>query len=388
MNRLLDRETLTQLLKHRDGPCLSLYQPTHRSFPERQQDPIRFKQLVKQLEESLKQQGHAEQARSLLEPFHALIDNNDFWNHNLDGLAAFAAKDYFQVYRLQRSVPEMAVANARMHLKPLVRIAQSTDRFQILCLSRDSVRLFEGNRDALDEVHLHEAVPKTLADALGGDLTEKGQSGFPQGYSRASERGDPMQVEAGGSGKQAEIDRDRDRYFREVDRAIIEHHSRASGLPLILAALPEQQPHFRRISHNENLLPEGIEIGQSTLSLQELREKSWMVMQPRYLKRLGGLLDQFGASHGQGLASDQLEDIGQATRQGRVATLLVEAERQIPGHVDRNDGTATAANEDEVNTPDLLDELTIWTLEQGGDVVVVPTERMPTGTGAAAIYRF
>ena len=113
-----------------------------------------------------------------------------------------------------------------------------------------------------------------------------------------------------------------------------------------------------------------------------------MVMQPRYLKRLEGLLDQFGASHGQGLASDQLEDIGQATRQGRVATLLVEAERQIPGHVDRNDGTATAANEDEVNTPDLLDELTIWTLEQGGDVVVVPTERMPTGTGAAAIYRF
>jgi len=244
MNRLLDRETLTQLLKRRDGPCLSLYQPTHRSFPERQQDPIRFKQLVKQLEESLKQQGHAEQARSLLEPFHALIDNNDFWNHNLDGLAAFAAKDYFQVYRLQRSVPEMAVANARMHLKPLVRIAQSADRFQILCLSRDSVRLFEGNRDALDEVYLHEAVPKTLADALGGDLTEKGQSGFPQGYSRASERGDPMQVEAGGSGKQAEIDRDRDRYFREVDRAIIEHHSRASGLPLILAALPEQQPHF------------------------------------------------------------------------------------------------------------------------------------------------
>ena len=53
------------------------------------------------------------------------------------------------VYRLQRSVPEMAVANARMHLKPLVRIAQSADRFQILCLSRDSVRLFEGNRDAL-----------------------------------------------------------------------------------------------------------------------------------------------------------------------------------------------------------------------------------------------
>ncbi|MCQ4301897.1 hypothetical protein NAV11_18450 [Pseudomonas songnenensis] len=388
MNRLLDRETLTNLLARRDGPCLSVYQPTHRSFPERQQDPIRFRHLVRQLEDTLKQQGYAEQASALLEPFYALIDNNDFWNHNLDGLAAFGAKDYFQIYRLQRSVPEMAVANSRMHLKPLMRIAQSADRFQILCLSRDSVRLFEGNRDALDEVRLHEAVPKTLADALGSDLTEKGQSGFPQGYSRASERGDPMQVEAGGSGKQAEIDRDRDRYFREVDRTILEHHSKPSGLPLILAALPEQQPHFRRLSHNPNLLPEGIEMGLHALSIEELRSKSWMVMQPRYLKRLEGLLNQFGASHGQGLASDHLEDIGQATRQGRVATLLVEAERQIPGHVDKNDGTATPASEDDVNTPDLLDELTIWTLEQGGEVVVVPTERMPTGTGAAAIYRF
>lgn len=388
MNRLLDRETLTNLLARRDGPCLSVYQPTHRSFPERQQDPIRFKHLVRQLEDALKQQGHTEQASALLEPFYALIDDNDFWNHNLDGLAAFGAKDYFQIYRLQRSVPEMAVANSRMHLKPLMRIAQSADRFQILCLSRDSVRLFEGNRDALDEVRLHEAVPKTLADALGSDLTEKGQSGFPQGYSRASERGDPMQVEAGGSGKQAEIDRDRDRYFREVDRTILEHHSKPSGLPLILAALPEQQPHFRRLSHNPNLLPEGIEMGLHALSIEELRSKSWMVMQPRYLKRLEGLLNQFGASHGQGLASDHLEDIGQATRQGRVATLLVEAERQIPGHVDKNDGTATPASEDDVNTPDLLDELTIWTLEQGGEVVVVPTERMPTGTGAAAIYRF
>ncbi|MCQ3971742.1 baeRF3 domain-containing protein, partial [Klebsiella pneumoniae] len=92
--------------------------------------------------------------------------------------------------------------------------------------------------------------------------------------------------------------RDRDRYFREVDRAITEHHSRPSGLPLILAALPEQQSHFRRLSHNDCLLPEGIETGQNALSVNELREKSWMVMQPRYLKRLEGLLNQFGASHG------------------------------------------------------------------------------------------
>lgn len=388
MNRLLDRETMSQLLAKRDAPCLSLYQPTHRSFPERQQDPIRFKHLVRQLEDSLKQQGRADQAKSLLKPFHDLIDDPDFWNANRDGLAVFGANDYFEVFRLQRSVPELAVANDRMHLKPLLRIAQSADRYQILAVTLDSVRLFEGNRDSIDEVHLNAGVPKTLEEALGRELTEKGQTGFPQDFGRASERGDPMQVESGGAGRQDEIDRDRDRFFREVDRAIREHHSRKSKLPLILAALPEHQFHFRKQSHNDFLLPEGIENDASMLSHDELRQKSWLVMQPRYIKRLEGFIDQYGESHGQGLATDQLERIGQATLEGRVATLLVEAERQIPGVADKQQGKAIPVEDDSATTPDLLDELTIWTMEQGGEVISVPTERMPTNSGAAAIYRY
>jgi hypothetical protein len=35
------------------------------------------------------------------------------------------------------------------------------------------------------------------------------------------------------------VDSDAQRFFRAVDQAILEHHSRTSGLPLILASLPE-----------------------------------------------------------------------------------------------------------------------------------------------------
>ena len=136
------------------------------------------------------------------------------------------------------------------------------------------------------------------------------------------------------------------------------------------------------------MLSEGIESDASLLSHDELRQKSWMVVQPRYIKRLEGFINQYGVSHGQGLATDQLEQIGQATLEGRVATLLVEAERQIPGVVDKQQGKAVAVEDDTATTSDLLDELTIWTLEQGGEVIAVPTERMPTQSGAAAIYRY
>jgi hypothetical protein len=37
---------------------------------------------------------------------------------------------------------------------------------------------------------------------------------------------------------------------------------------------------------------------------------------------------------------------------------------------------------------DLLDDLGEHTVKTGGEVVIVPAERMPTDTGIAAIYRF
>lgn len=41
------------LLQERNGPCLSLFQPTHRQHPDNVQDVLRFRNLVKHLAASL-----------------------------------------------------------------------------------------------------------------------------------------------------------------------------------------------------------------------------------------------------------------------------------------------------------------------------------------------
>lgn len=390
MAALLTRESLRQLLTDSATPCLSLFQPTHRTFPEREQDPIRFKALIRQLEGLLRERKDITEAlvEELLKPLRTLAQAQEFWNHSLDGLAAFSAPGHFQVFHLQRRVPELAVVNDRPSIRPLVRIVQSADRYQILCLTLERVRLYEGNRDGISRVPLAEGVPETLEAALGSELTEKGQSGLPQGYGRASERAGSMHAESGGSGKQDEINSDRERFFRLLDKAILEHHSRPTELPLLLAALPDNQAMFRALSRNEFLLPEGIPLDPGLLNDQQLRDKSWQVMQPRYLKRLEGLVGQFQALANRGQSSDQLNLIAQATREGRVATLLVEADRNIPGHADRSAGQALEVDSEQSNCADLLEELASWTIQQGGEVVVVPQERMPTRSGAAAIYRY
>ena len=71
---------------------------------------------------------------------------------------------------------------------------------------------------------------------------------------------------------------------------MLEHHSRPSGLPLILAALLEHQNLFRQIAQNPFLLADGIDIHPDVLRADALRERAWRVVKPQYLARAAKLM--------------------------------------------------------------------------------------------------
>lgn len=73
---------------------------------------------------------------------------------------------------------------------------------------------------------------------------------------------------------------------------------------------------------------------------------------------------------------------------GRVATLLIEAESHVAGKIDWTSGRITLGELTHPEIDDLLDDLGELVLNKGGQVVIVPAERMPARTGLAAIYRF
>ena len=119
-----------------------------------------------------------------------------------------------------------------------------------------------------------------------------------------------------------------------------------------------------------------------------LRERAWQLVQPYYLARLTGLLDAYGAAAAKGQGSDALGEIAKAAVEGRVATLLIEADRIIPGQINTATGKVAAGQLDDPEVDDVLDDLGELVLKAGGEVVMVPAERMPTTTGAAAVYRY
>ncbi|HSO88108.1 MAG TPA: hypothetical protein VLQ91_16270 [Draconibacterium sp.] len=382
---LLTKELIQELLSVDQAPCLSLYMPTHQKHPENSQDIILFKNLVRQMEESLLQKYSAGEVQKHLEPVKALVDNNDIWNHTLNGLAVFSAEGIFKVVRLHKSVEELAVVADSFHTKPLRQYLQSLDHFHVLGLTLHDIRLFEGNRHSLTEVELTADTPKTITEALGDELTEKHST--VDSYGGIGGESSPMHH--GQGGKKDETEKDAERFFRVVANTIYEHFSKPSGWPLILAALPEHHNLFQKVNKNPLLLSKGIAINPSSVSPDKLAIMAWEIMEPEYNVKLDNLVARFEQARANGKGSDDYKEVAVAAVGGRVDTLLVEANRIIAVRV-TNLVTGNTQKKDLSNpkVDDLLDDMGELVIKMGGQVMVLPTDKMPSEKGLAAIFRY
>lgn len=376
----LTQDLPTVLLGDHEPPCLSLYQTTHRQHPENVQDPIRYRNLVKAMEEELRKKYQSSDISALLRPFHALAEDQAFWNHTTSGLAVLGGTNLFRVYRLARPVADLAVVADTFHIKPLLRIVQSADGYLVLGLSQDAFSLYEGNRDELYKVQPIEGVPDTADELLRRqkDDREGAHRAYgPMGVVTAAHHGTDV--------KQDAQDRDTERFFRAVDQAVLEHYSEQR---LILAALPQHHHLFRSVSRNSNLMAEAIDTHPDALSIDALRDRAWQLVLPHYLKRLASFVEEFGAARSSGRGADDLESIAEAAIAGRVETLLIEADRLVPGRIDAASGLIATGDLTDPDVGDVLDDLGEYVIRSGGEVIIVPAQQMPTRSGAAAIYRF
>jgi len=382
---LLNTELIQELLALTQAPFLSLYMPTHKVHPQNLQDITRFKNLVGELKDSLLQKYSAEETKKILEPFEVLGADTDFWNHTSDGLAVLSSPEVFKALRIPVTVEELAVAADSFHTKPLRQYLQSVDHFHVLGLSLNEIRLYEGTRHTLVEVEFTPGAPVTMTDALGEELTDKHTT-------VASYGGAGIQTSAmhhGHGGKKEEGDKDAERFFRVVATYIYEKYSKPTGWPLILAALPEHHSLFQKVSKNLLLVPEGIKINPSAVSADKLIKLAWEILEPVYESKIKKLTDKYEQAKANGKGSDNIREVSVAAVEGKIDTILIEADRMIAIRI-TNPVTGNTQKKDLTNpkVDDLLDDMGELVIKMGGSVIVLPTDKMPSETGLAAIYRY
>ncbi len=365
-----------------EGPLISLYQPTHRSFPDNKQDPIVFKNLIREIENSLKQTDNIDSIDSIMKPLYELKEDKFFWNNTSDGIAVLASQNKCIVYNLQNPVKELAVVANSFHIKPLIKAFQSTEDYQLLGLSRENFSLYQGNRNGFEEIMIDQDTPRTMKEVLGDQLSDSYLS-----HGSYAGAGGPTMYHGHGDVKQ-EIDKDTEKYFRYVDSYVYENYSKPSKLPLILVSLSEYHSEFKRFSNNPYLLEEGISKSIESLNLDEIQERAQIIIEAINMEKMQKMIESYKKAEAELLGSADLWQVAKAAYESRVETILIEEDKIVPGKIDDKTGIIKFGNIDSPDYDDILDDLAELVLSCGGTVFVLPKDKMPSCTGIAAIYRY
>src|SRR5512140_3948861 len=231
---ILSRDDLRSLIDKQNGPCVSIFMPTHRAGRQVQQDPIRFKNLIRRAEEQLREQGvRSTDASALLKPTYKLLEDNEFWRHQSNGLAVFVANGELRYYRLPVDTQEMAIVVDRFHVNPLLTLLSGDGQYYILAISLNKVRLLKGSHYSVKEVKLR-GIPGSLAEALSYDLPQKMIHYHSAGHSKGISRRDGWLYGSGPEdpdAKEAIL-----RYFQQLDDGVYEV-LKEEHAPLVLAGV-------------------------------------------------------------------------------------------------------------------------------------------------------
>ena len=422
----LSAEQIRPFFEPAATPCLSLYLPTHRNVPENAVDQLAYRHLVEALELALGMSHPRDEIERLLRPFHLLASDRDFWEHTRDGLAILAADGEATGFLLQRPVKPLAMVRGGFHLLPLVRLVASLERFTILALTSREAAVYEATAwhdvaagPAAHDVTIGPLDPFPLRESPAAGVGEAREQ--PEATERL-ERGEVVEqivrephrvyretgprglagtrvIHGGAGSKQDDIDKDTEIFLRHVDAVVEGRVSRPTGLPLLLVAAGPLAATFRGLSQNPSLLDEHVPLDPHLMSREDLAAAVAPVFAAAHARRVAREITAFHQARDRDLAGEDLPAIAAAAVAGRVATLLLDADRFVPGSFDRATGRidtdgeppgdpSRSGDQPASRTEDVLGSLAETVLLHGGDIVSLAGTAMPCPTGAAAIYRY
>ena len=376
---LFSQKNLRELGAHRQAPCISFFMPTTRGVGH--EDKIRWKNLVKEAEQQLTAGGwRGPEVKSLLGPARELLDNAPFWLNVSRGVAMFLSPELARSFRLPQAFDEQVIVADHFQVKPLLPLLTGDGRFYLLALSQKNVRLLLGTRQTLEEVNL-QGVPTSFDEALRYDEIEVSRTvhTHPAAGGRAREaiaHGHGVGID---SSKEGLLE-----FCQRVDRGL--QPLLRQEAPLVLAGVDYLLAIFRQANTYAHLMPQDIPGHPDRLSLPELRERAWLLVQPYFTQARDEALALYQRLVGTEHTGDDLAKIVVAARQGKIQFLLVAPDREKWGRLDSIEQDVEIHEQRAPGDEDLVNLAAVLTLSHKGTVYAVQPTQLPERVDLAAIF--
>jgi len=375
---MVTEKMIKKLIRKNGQRKVTITLPTEKIGESRQQNPIRFKNLLSSASEQLMQRGMKEhEAAAYLKPARELLGQPLFWSNMEHGMVVFIADDYFEVFKLPYEIKEMVYVNQNFRITPLLPMIGTNGSFCVLAISQENVRLLRCTRTGETNI-----TPDEIPVTITGWLDE-----FPQPHLQFHTGTERDTARFFGHGA-SETDRKEilEQYFREVEKGMTQAVKQIND-PLVLAGIKTNVSIYKKVNKYNRVLEHAIERNPDDLTDAQLRDHGWELIRDYFLQDLYQSVDVYQDSPSDRISSDPSEIIT-ATVMGKSAAIFIKKDLVRWGKYDGENHKVLYRNEPGNDDVDLMNWLSIKGLETGSNVYILPPEEMPDQSDVAALFRF
>ncbi|AKD05557.1 hypothetical protein PKOR_06180 [Pontibacter korlensis] len=394
---LINKNDIEKLLNVQNNTqnalCISLYIPTHRAGHEtlNGQDHILFKNKIKEARILLAKHDVPEaEIDEYLKPAEELLDDNNFWRHQGEGLAVFITKGFSTYYTLPISVPEVVYVLDQFYLTPILPILSQNGRFFILCLYREKIGFYEATIEKVRQIDISSFVPETMNEALKFDVKGKDQD---FNTSRTTVNGTNILGNPRGF-SQGDQQHDRVREFMNAVDTGLQTILHDANEPLVLAGIDHYCSLFRKTSKYKNIVPENVPVDENAdlINVKNIHEKALEIIKPLMQQSHNDSLTRYQNVAGTGVTSEDIATVAAEAVHGRIDTLFITPSDPVWGTYNAKSAVAEVHNEYQRGDDDLINLAATKTIAQGGKVYVNSynglTESADGASSVKALFRY
>jgi hypothetical protein len=367
-------DDLKDLAKTR-GLCITIAL----AIPDPAQIRPRINNSLRGLQKSMQDFAVDERTASgLLAPiqsFASSVEIEGQWGRNL---VLFRSHDVFRPFSVLDLARDFIDVGHQFQIRPLLSMVGLEQRFYVLALSRNHVRLLRATQQQAKEVPLDGVIPQSLQTWLNERIPDHVLDNRSSiGPTAGSMKG----VVFGTSTDQERHNEHLAHFFGEIDsgvRAIL-----GSGdIPLILAGVAEETRLYARVNTYPRLVADSIQGSPEKVSATELHERAKGIARHTFTKALQKALEEMKNERGAGPAITDARSILKAAHEGRVADLLFREDAELRGAWDET------TQEIRPGEQDLLNLAALRTLSNSGRAFALRSSDLPEPASMAALLRF
>jgi hypothetical protein len=355
--QVLEADTLRALARQR-GPCITLVAPALHPGAQEGSRRALVHSLIRMAEAELRTHEVAG-VKKLLAGLEEIAHDTE-----IDGggpaFVIFKSPDHTARYELPGQPSERLVVSDRFCLTPFVADVFAPHDFLVLVLSRKHLRLFRYTNGVCREAPLPTSVPASL-EAAGGfdqpdhDLRNRSSAGPSIGTMGGVQFGTQSDREA--------LPEYLYHFFGIVDRGL---RATFGDKLLLLMGVHEDLTLYRKAAGHPHFL-ESDRLGSAeTVTVSEATERARNAARAHYALQAEQVLSEYLEMPDRARTLSDVPEIVRAAEQGRVHRLCVRSETE-PGD-------------------DLINDAVVETLSTGGDVFMLPQEKMAIALGAILRY--